>query len=138
MGYSNAAIKRKRLDQENQKWPDHLVEIPASDWPSGFSEVRMSVWRSAEYLVQIFEPKSGGQRMTVSRTSVEAGMWRDGITWDELQLLKRQCGFGDFWAVEIYPADDEIVNVSNMRHLWILAFPPEFAWRRGEKSGAAK
>ena len=90
----------------------------------------MSVWRSREYLVQVFEPKNGGQRMTVSRTSVEAGMWRDGISWDELQLLKRQCGFGDFWAVEIYPADADIVNVSNMRHLWILAFPPDFAWRK--------
>lgn len=135
MSYTNTARKRKWLDQENNNWPDRLKEIPPEDWPKGFTEVRMSVWRSKEYLVQIFEPKNGGQRMTVSRTSVEAGMWRDGITWDELQMLKRQCGFGDFWAVEIYPADKEIVNVSNMRHLWLLAFAPDFAWRRAELGG---
>jgi hypothetical protein len=130
VSYGSAAKARKRLDQENNKWPDYLVEIPSEDWPDGFTEIRMSVWRSKDFLVQIFEPKNGGQRMTVSRTSVEAGMWRDGISWDELQLLKRQCGFGDFWAVEVYPADAEVVKVANMRHLWILAFAPDFAWRR--------
>lgn len=130
MAYSNAAKKKARLDQESSRWPDYLVEIPRESWPNGFSEIRMSVWRSSEYLVQVFERKNGGQRLTISRTSVEAGMWRDGITWDELQLLKRQCGFGDNWAVEIYPAESDLVNVSNMRHLWILDEAPDFAWRK--------
>lgn len=47
------------------------------------------------------------------------GNWIDGITWDELMEIKRQCGFGDRLAVEIYPPDEHIVNVANMRHLFI-------------------
>jgi hypothetical protein len=44
--------------------------------------------------------------------------------------LKRECGRGDRDAVEVYPADRDIVNVANMRRLF---FPPEplaFKWRR--------
>lgn len=44
----------------------------------------------------------------------------DGITWDDLQWIKRAAGYGDREAVEVYPLDDDVVNVANMRHLWIL------------------
>jgi hypothetical protein len=33
------------------------------------------------------------------------------------------------WAVEIYPADGDVVAVANMRHLWLLPEAPAFAWR---------
>jgi hypothetical protein len=55
--------------------------------------------------------------------------WADGITWDTLQLLKRECGHGERWAVEVYPPDTDIVNVANMRHLWLLRAPPPFGFR---------
>lgn len=56
----------------------------------------------------------------------------DGITWDELQALKRQCGFGDRFAVEVYPADLDVVNVGNLRHLWVLQGALPFAWSAGQ------
>lgn len=130
VSYSYSAKQRKKLEEENQGWPAYLVQIPENEWPDGFREFRMAVWRSSGFLVQIFEPRNGGQRMTVSKTFTAGGTWLDGITWDELQQLKKECGFGDRWAVEIYPPDAEIVNVSNMRHLWILEKHPAFAWRK--------
>jgi len=33
-------------------------------------------------------------------------------------------------AIEIFPADMDVVNVANMRHLWVMAEPVEFAWRK--------
>lgn len=44
----------------------------------------------------------------------------DGKSWsdDDLALLR-----------QIYPDDDNIVNVANMRHLWLLPEPPAFMWR---------
>lgn len=45
---------------------------------------------------------------------------RDGIPWDDLQVLKGLAGYGDREAVEIYPPNDKIVNQANMRHLWVL------------------
>lgn len=35
-------------------------------------------------------------------------------------------------AVEIYPAERDIVNVANMRHLWVLPERLPFGWRRDE------
>lgn len=45
---------------------------------------------------------------------------RDGIPWDDLQVLKGHAGYGDREAVEIYPPDARVVNQANMRHLWVL------------------
>jgi hypothetical protein len=56
--------------------------------------------------------------------------WVDGITWDQLQEIKRGVGLGDKLAVEVYPEDKNIVNVANMRHLFVLPERPLFAWAR--------
>lgn len=45
----------------------------------------------------------------------------DGVSWDALQWVKGAVGYADCEAVELYPPDDRIVNVANMRHLWVLA-----------------
>ncbi len=52
------------------------------------------------------------------------------LVWDELQRIKSECGYGNTDAIEIYPADDDVVNVANMRHLWILDSRIPFAWRK--------
>lgn len=71
---------------------------------------------------------NGYQRMSICRTAHNGSTWVDQVTWDELMQLKRECGRGDVDAVEVFPADQDIVNVANMRHLF---FPPEsltFKW----------
>lgn len=50
----------------------------------------------------------------------------DGVSWDTLQAIKSDLGFADAWAVEVYPPDDAVVNLTNMRHLWIM--PSDYAW----------
>lgn len=120
---------------ENAKWPLELVEIPWEDFPDGVPvpEKLVKLMRSRYFLVQLYENESGANRLSISRTDRSAtrpGSSTDGITWDELQELKRQAGFGDRDAVEIYPKDQDVVNVANMRHLWILDREIPFAWRR--------
>lgn len=44
--------------------------------------------------------------------------------------IKRQLGYGDFDAVEVYPKDNDVVNVANIRHLFILNEPLPFIWRK--------
>ena len=39
-------------------------------------------------------------------------------------------GFGDRDAVEVYPADNAIVNVANMRHLFVFENPLPYVWRK--------
>jgi hypothetical protein len=52
----------------------------------------------------------------------------DGIAWEDLQRLKAEIGKGDYCAVEIYPRDRDLVNVANMRHLWLLPEVPGYCW----------
>lgn len=75
-------------------------------------------------------------RISVNRTAIKRdGQYTEEVTWQALQDLKQQCGYGDRIAVEIFPADIDIVNVANMRHLWV--YPPGyvlgFGWKRGQK-----
>ena len=42
------------------------------------------------------------------------------ITWDQLQSVKNEVWGPDARAVEVYPAQGDVVNAGNMRHLWRL------------------
>lgn len=121
--------QRRQLANENLKWPVALKSVPRSDWPT--SQQKLSeVWRSREYLMQVFSEPNGIIRLTVCRTSIVGDDWKADIPWEDLQRLKRECGRGDRDAVEVFPNDYDVVNVANMRHLWILVYPPSFIWRK--------
>lgn len=86
--------------------------------------------------MQVFDESPRGEqqvlRLTVNRTHVDpvSFRWLDGITWDQLQDLKRQCGRGHLEAVEIYPPDADVVNVASLRHLWVISGRMYFSWRK--------
>ena len=42
----------------------------------------------------------------------------DGIPWDDLQTIKNELLGKDATCVEVYPAEHELVNEANIRHLW--------------------
>lgn len=127
--------ERKRLQKENMEWPVALVQVPPAAWAALRNDTKFppaQIWRSRGFLVQIFQEPEGIERLSVIRT-IHLGTegWADNITWDELQRLKAECGRGHRWALEVYPKESEIVNVTNMRHIWVLPVgqAPGFAWR---------
>jgi len=123
--------QRKALERENLRWPEALAEVPLESLPRHQSDKFVRVLRSRRFLVQVFDEPGGVVRLSASRTVLRGdGRWEDGITWDELQRLKAEAGYGDRFAVEVYPADANVVNVGNLRHLWILPEPLTFAWSR--------
>ena len=88
-----------------------------------------AAWRSRGFLVQQFTaPAPAICRLSILRTTLAGDRWADNITWDEIQRLKAEAGFGSAWAVEIYPDDREVVCVANIRHIWLLPEAPAFAW----------
>lgn len=121
--------QRRLLEKQNSKLPEYLVLVPRAEWPYE-RENLIEVWRSKHFLVQVLREHDGMERMSICRTSHNGERWDDQITWDELMKCKRQCKRGDRDALEVYPADKDIVNVANMRHLWLPAEPVAFAWRR--------
>ena len=125
------------MEQENGKWPVELSPVPEASWPASYPGHHrpVGVWRSREFIVQVFLEGDGVLRLTANRTHVDPATlrWVDGITWDELQAIKRQAGYGDRFAVEVYPSDVDIVNVGSLRHLWILPEALPFSWRNDGK-----
>jgi len=109
-----------------------MVRVPRNEWPDSIPDdpTRIAVFRDRDFLVQLFVSDESGVRLSINRTQMGADKrgWADGISWDELQRIKDQCGFSDRCAVELFPPADKVVNVANMRHLWILSVPPAFMW----------
>lgn len=119
------------LRAENRQFTEELVPTEVS---GGRQPGPIAAWRSNRFLVQLFN-EAGAQRITINRAAIDetTGRWLDDITWDEIQGIKRQIGFGERYAVELYPADSDVVNVANMRHIWLVD-APAFAWRRDREA----
>jgi len=125
----------KWLKKQSKKYPANLVSIPLTEWPDyneGESGPKLiNVLRNRSFLVQVFLEKNGTIRLSINRTKLNGdGEWSDQISWDELQRLKRQAGYTGCLAVEVYPRDSDLVNISNMRHLWIMPDDFELGWQR--------
>lgn len=101
------------------------VSMPDSQKPD-------KVYLSRKYMVLLYERETSEypnmKRMSVCRVQRNQHGYVDGLTWDELQSIKRDIGFADAYAVEVYPRDCDIVNVANFRHLWILEKPLDIGW----------
>lgn len=123
--------QRRALVAENKRRPRHLTPLPVERWPRvppGLEQV----WESRDFLVQLYRD-NGALRLSVNSTAPSARDWADGIHWDTLQRIKHDVGYGDWWAVECYPPDEDLVDVGNLRHLWLLPEPPAFGWVKGSR-----
>ena len=123
--------QRRQMAKDNAKWPLKLRQVPRDLWPSERPDI-LEVWRSRGFLVQVCSEPNGYVRMSVNRTAHTGDNWVAAITWDELMQLKRECGRGDADALELYPADADVVNVANIRHLFFPPSPVDFKWAEGE------
>lgn len=121
---------RKRLIQDNKRRPDILTMMDQTKWPEKWRlENMIEVWVSKRFLVQVFNENEGSLRVSVCRTQIDdADAWMTNISWDDLMQIKRDIGRAQLCALEVLPADFDIVNVANMRHFWILK-DPFFGWR---------
>lgn len=121
------AKKRAALRIANKQYPkDKMVQMPQELVQSDGHKLRIASFRSFDFLAQVFGiPGSDMLRLTVQRMDVNRhGAFIDLITWDDLQWVKRQCGFGECDAVEAYPSDKDISVTNGMRILFI--FPPHY------------
>lgn len=136
------AAQLRQLKRDNLAWGEYLAPVLREQWPAApFVEraERIGLWRSRRFLVQAFRERDGIVRLSVNRTEWDerARRWREDISWDDLQRLKAEAGYADQWAVEVFPADAAVVNVANMRHIWLLLEAPAFAWIKRDRSLAA-
>jgi len=136
MNPTKIAMIRDQLRAHNRKFGWAFVPILEGQWPSlstmsGDACTHSAVLRNRDFLVQVYTYFDGTLRLTINRTDIDQhGAWKDGITWDELQTIKNAVGYEDCDAIEVFPRKADLVNASNMRHLWILPTNLPFIWRR--------
>lgn len=132
MDLSNVTRKdRRALASDNRRSPRELKSVLRKDWPLAAALVSnppSRVWRAHDFLVMLYLHEER-PRLSIMRTVLYGNKFADNISWDEIQRLKREAGFGDQCAVEIFPPDSAVVNVANMRHIWLVD-PPSFMWGR--------
>lgn len=126
------------VSKESESFGDDFVPIayiPKHRRPGAMIPFR--VVRNNRFLVQLYRVDAGVIRISVNKAEIvglnpENGpIWADGITWDQLQDIKSKLGYGHRDAVEIYPKDEDVVNVANIRHLWVLSeHSMNFVWRK--------
>ncbi len=125
--------REREVAQAMARLPRRLTLVPRHEWPQHCQDNPNApdrVWRSRDYLVQQYPAAAPALcRLSINSTLVRDGDWADGLRWDELQRIKAEVGFDGMWAVEVYPEAKSLVNVANMRHLWVLERPPLFAWK---------
>ena len=131
-GQSHRAIKqiKKSIAENNRRYTEVFVEIPRNEIQK-IEYCPKKAWRNKRYLACLYEDYTNGYlRLCVQRTTIkDDGSYEDGISWDKIQEIKNLLGFGDWWGLEVYPSDKDLVNVSNIRHIWLFKEPPAFAWK---------
>jgi len=126
-------VQKKHIKSLN-KYSDNLEPISLEDYNNQSSEKLpnnlIKAYVSKKYLVQLYQEKNKPLRISISRNTIDVAMkWHDGITWDEIQSIKNEIGFEDHDCVEVYPAQKNIVDVANMRHIWVMDELLLFSWK---------
>jgi hypothetical protein len=87
---------------------------------------RFAVFQSEDFTVQCFNVDENVIRLAINRNPVAqmSLSYPDGIDREELKAIIKALGFGDRYGVEIYPPKRSILNVMNVRHLWLLPKSP--------------
>ncbi|HYX39940.1 MAG TPA: hypothetical protein VE954_43140 [Oligoflexus sp.] len=109
----NKARVWKTIKTSLDRYPEHLVRVHSDS-------AQREIWCSRSYLVQIFHLNSQWECIAIIRNAFDGHFTRylDGITWDKIQELKAQCGRGEFEAMELFPADADVQDVSH-RYIWV-------------------
>jgi tRNA uridine 5-carbamoylmethylation protein Kti12 len=92
---------------------------------SYFGELSIARWESPLFVVAAYNDHAS-IRLDIIRKDLQ-----DGILWDEIQTIKRQCGFGEHDALELFPAESSMINTGNARHIFVL--PERSIYTRTDK-----
>ena len=117
------------MRKESANYTTEFVRIPSEEWvdpPVGL----VMVWRNNRYLVQVYAQNDCLVRLSICQAKLNAdgSRWLDGLTWEDLQWVKNSVGFANNCAVEIFPPKKDVVDVANMRHLFVFEKPLACMW----------
>ncbi len=105
-------------------YPEKLTMVLDGDKSLPYTSHAMDlreVWRSKKFTVMVWNVPAD------TKISIQRNEWNpstrryaDGITWDEIMEIKRDIGLGESTGVEFFPADTDVINIANVRHIWFF------------------
>ncbi len=124
---------QRYLKQANALLPDVMTKVPEEQWrhiPA--NPMPLETWRSCQFVAQVYAEPNGIERISVNRSEIDEARrcWAEGITWEDLMIIKHELGRGDKCAVEVLPPSNDVVNVASLRHIWVLPEVPAYVWRK--------
>jgi hypothetical protein len=136
---------------KSQLYPPSLIPMSPEELRDGIRRARLRqppvrAWRSSTVIAMEFHdsipytgplldvPPQVFVRLSIQRNAahLDPGRIPEPFTWEELMAAKRQIGYGDRWAVEVFPPEEHVVEKAYMRHLFLVDYDRiPFAWTDG-------
>lgn len=113
-------MKRQKTDWSRVPWtpfqPAELLPEDRVGLPPGFDDDQ--IFMNSRYQVNVkFLHTDNGLWTHLSIKTRDKQAYHD---WRDFQRIKNELVGPEFEAVEIYPAEDRLVDSSNQYHLWVL------------------
>jgi hypothetical protein len=108
----------KEFERQRRSWPPQMTPLPLpADLPPDQQQIKAQ-WRSRWHLA-IHWKRDGHEYLNMHRVEMDqTGMWLPGITWEDMQAIKQQCGFGLMVGHVLFPSNYDPVP-QNIYTMWL-------------------
>jgi hypothetical protein len=108
----------REYERQRRSWPEQMQKIPLpADLPEGQKQIE-GQWRSRYYLATLWN-RDGRRTLHIHRVEMaKDGTWLPGVTWEDMQSIKIQCGLGLMVGQVIFPNDYEPAK-ENIYVMWL-------------------
>lgn len=96
------------------EWIECLSDIPKASLPEGI----VVAWKNNVFTVQMYLYEDAAVSGVFTVFGIRRHDKSPTISWDDLMRIKNEIAGVDRWAMEMYPPQDQLVDVANMRWLW--------------------
>lgn len=105
---------------EDPPWtPFQPADLTPADW-ARVVDVPTAIWVNSRYHVFVYERET--PLGLITHLSIKRNDQRLPKDWRDFQRIKNELCGPEREAVELYPAEERLVDTSNQYHLWVL--PP--------------
>jgi hypothetical protein len=112
------SAQRPCVPMEKMRYISSRVETLA--FPDGTSLLtNYKIWHNNLYAVAVYEPNVESDDYAPTHVTVQRFDRQPARDWRHLQQIKNDVCGPDWEAVELYPAQSRVVDLTNTTHLWV-------------------